>query len=41
MNLPPLSPYGREVAPSTREVLVAAAPWAVLALSALCALIAY
>lgn len=39
MRLPLLSPYDRPAAPSTRELVLAAAPWALLAIAALCALL--
>lgn len=41
MRLPPLSPYARSATPTAREVVFAAAPWALMAAAALCALIAY
>ena len=41
MRLPPLSPYSRTAEPTVREILLAAAPWALLAAAALFALVAY
>lgn len=40
MRLIPSSPYAESAAPSARKLVVAAAPWAILAMTALILLVA-